>query len=190
MRLIHVALTYGDQIADAVLTLQSREHQVEFAYREALGLAVRYEYTAYMSPNWQELTSVFRSGAHTTARRLLVIAPELYQRLELMVVGAVSFQRYPKVIVDIQIEDASTGFSMCKGLFLRQDMVVVDLAPLVPRSPGLVIKHRVRWFEADRGVIAGPWEPTGRGTLVIGDPSEELRSASDLRTVPAVIETR
>src|SRR5207248_8334164 len=100
---------------------------------------------------------------------------EVYQRAELRpVLQGVPFDRFPRVIVDVEAHEALDGWTVT-------DTVTLDAADAETalryrgRPDGLIsLRTRVRYIRADGEELTRDWQDTDPGPLVLGDPEPDV----------------
>lgn len=175
VRLIEVALTYGDQRFDGILDYDNRRLKAEFTYDEKAGRTIGYSYTAYMvsnGPYLQGEAPSFTSVPGKTEASIIVIDPRQLYRVERPRAYAMfPFDKYPAAFVDLKATTRSTGSEIAMTLDLgpeRRDMV----GSLVVDSQATIdLAYRVRHVAKGIGVVEGPWLPLERAAIVVGEPA-------------------
>jgi hypothetical protein len=173
---VDVTLTYDGK--DTVVRLDEATLRATQSlwYSAAAGPEAQYRYQAELAATGPKgLTGTLTSASATSLHDLIRIDPrQLYQRVELRPsVQGVPFDRFPRVIVDVEAHEALDGWT-CDD--------TVELTAATPeaavayrgRPDGLVtLRARVRYVRASGDELAGDWHDVDPGTLVIGDPEPD-----------------
>lgn len=174
IRMIEVSLTYGDQHGAAVLDRDARAIKIGFTFDEKLGRTVQYTATAYMESKdayFQSSQPSFEMPSKTTPSSVIVIDPRSeYRTIQAMAAAVVSFEKYSFVFVDLKA-DSGEGPSMTRTLELTGERAERMALFAIGRAAKLDLQHRVRHVARTGTVIEGPWEPTGDGIIVVGEPA-------------------
>jgi hypothetical protein len=168
---VEVLLAYGTHSADLLLDGATPRKPVSFFRESALGSAVTYHYEVGLQPGWG-MAGPLRSPDITTESRVIRINPrELYQRIAVTAIAqGVPFDRFPQVIVDVQVPDVAAGALTTETLQLdaaHGEAGFVLRAALGRKVP---LRRRIRYVDT-RGVeTVVDWDSFDAGMLVVGDP--------------------
>lgn len=172
---VEVLLAYGMHSADLLLDGAAPRKPVRFFREQALGSSVTYHYEVNFQPG-AGLSGTLRSKDVTTDSRVLRINPrELYQRIAVTAVAqGVPFDRFPQVIVDVQVPDPTGGALTTETLQLDATHGEVGFVVRAPLGVRLPLQRRIRYVDT-RGVeTVVDWDSFDAGTLVVGDPFPEV----------------
>jgi hypothetical protein len=175
VRMIEVALTYGDQRFDGILDYDNRRLKAEFAYDETAGRTIGYSFTAYMISNERYLQSAapsFTSVPAQTEASIIVIDPRQLYRLERPAVYAIfPFDKYSAAFVDLRATSRSSGAEIAVTLDLRPERLDMVGSLVVDSKAPIDLAYRVRHVAKGTGVIEGPWLPLEQEAIVVGEPA-------------------
>jgi hypothetical protein len=174
---VEVMLSYGTRDVDVVLDAAAPRKTVSMFREDALGLAVAYHYEVHFQAGTIGIAGLLRSPDARTEDRVIRINPrELYQRVAVTALAqGVVFERYPQVIVDVQVPDPAGGGATEQTLTLDAAHPEAGFVVRAPLGAKLPLSRRVRYVDA-RGVEAqiADWDSFPAGILVIPDPTPEI----------------
>jgi hypothetical protein len=171
---VDVVLTYGTNSADLVLDASTPRKATSFFRQDPLGSAIGYHYEVDFQPGAGIARA--QSAAASTESRVIRINPrELYQRIAVTAVSqGVPFDRYPQVIVDVQVPDAGGAGMRTETLTLDSTHGEASFVVLAPLGAKLLLQRRIRYVDVKGAETVFDWDTFGAGILVVGDPWPDI----------------
>lgn len=174
---LEVTLTYGDRRESLLLDGDTPRREVVLWHRPELGPGVGLAWEAHLVPDsGAGLGGILAAPPATVERRVLRLDPrDLFDVHDLRLVAqGVPFDRYPRVVVDLEAEDRAAGWSAGRTVELTAAAPEAAWRVRAGRGAPVRRRRRVRWLEADGGEIDGGWEPVEGSFSVVGDPLPEV----------------
>ncbi|HZS35833.1 MAG TPA: hypothetical protein VFF06_03355 [Polyangia bacterium] len=169
---LEVLMSYGARSVDLELDAASPRKPVSFFHEDALGLAVKYHYEIHFQPGVLGVAGVLRSPDVSTESRVIRVNPrELYQRIAVTALAAgVPFDRYPQVIVDVQVPDPAGGGVTTQTLTLDAAHREAGFVVRAPLGAAVPLSRRLRYVDPHGVELAVDWASFPAGILIVGDP--------------------
>jgi len=189
---LEVRLSYGNHEEKLILDAATPRKQVTFWYQKDLGAEVELTYDVEFRADSTGQALHITSPAAKTANRVIRLNPrELYQRPQLRVVAkGIPFERYPSVVVDLNVTDAATGWSAAQSLELTAAHPEAMFSARAGLESHVTFHRRIRYIDTHGQEFLVDWDDADPGILVVGDPFPEVENIQILGSARFGVEVR
>lgn len=173
---LEVVLRYGERDERILLDAASPRREVVFWFEPELGAAIAYHYEVHLDPDAVGLQGVLTSPPMTTEGRVVRLDPrELYDARVIRVIAqGVPFDRFPRVLVDLEVQEPRAGWSAAETLELSAEQPEATLRLRADRGSVVRLRSRIRYLEPDGGEVLLDWERVEPGFVVVGNPRPDI----------------
>ena len=174
IRMVEVALTYGDRRVDLVLDWNQTSGSATFVTDEQLGHRVGYQFRSFVNdePDIAASQTSLESPPRTSDASYLVIDPrEVFNVFPLKAAAMFPFDQYRAAFVDVKVEVPAEGWSTTRTMMVQKDRSEDGFSIVVSRASTPTIQYRVRHVAQSGSVTEGPWQPADGLTIVVGMPT-------------------
>jgi hypothetical protein len=173
---LEASLGYGGAEQDLLLDAATPRREASVFYQADAGFAVSYRYEVHLREGTAGLQGVLISPERTTDHRVIRLDPrELYQLLPIRAVAVgVPFERYPRVLVDLEVRDLAGGWSAAETLELAAASPEAAFPVRAALDARVKVQRRLRYVGAQGAELAVDWDDAEPGTIVVGDPLPDV----------------
>jgi hypothetical protein len=169
---VEVVLTYGSRDQRLMLDAATPRADATFWYDAATGPAVTCRYECQFRPGEEGISDRLSSQPEATTRRVIRINPrDLYRRVIVRAVTqGVPFDRYPRILLDLEATDPVAGWSSQETFELDANHQEVTFGLRAGLDAVVRLRRRLRYIDAQGGEVVRDWDAAEPGILVVGDP--------------------